>query len=202
MLSPHLPCHVELFQTFIDRKILTSIARKQTRNTSLSWEDAAQFASEKLWQATQQGRFRGDIEHYCRWASTVACCAIIDYVRRENRQQCESLNQLIPGTEIALLDTLVDKFDALDAIAQTDLLLDVVAVITALDRRYPQRHYQKIWQGLVQSKKQVQIAEELSINQTEVSKRWREIRQFVAQSYDLDQQRSPEPNRQRSHDQW
>ena len=56
-------CHAELFQTFIDRRILTSIAHKQTRNTSIYWEDAAQVASEKLWKATQQGSFRGDIEH-------------------------------------------------------------------------------------------------------------------------------------------
>jgi DNA-directed RNA polymerase specialized sigma24 family protein len=99
MLSSHCP-HVKLFQAFIDRKLLEAIARKQTYQTSIAWEDAAQVAYEKLWQATQQGRFRtGDTNDYCRWAARVTCRAIIDYVgRRENRQQHDSLDQLIPGT--------------------------------------------------------------------------------------------------------
>jgi RNA polymerase sigma factor (sigma-70 family) len=210
VLSPYIPSYEELFQSFIDRKILSPIARKQTQNTSIPWEDAAQVAYEKLWQATQQGGFRtGSIEEYCRWAARVACFAIIDYVRRENRWQCSSLDQPIPGTDIPLLNTLVDEFDALDAIAQADLLLEVVAIITELDRRYPQHRYLPIWQGFVQGKKQTQIANKLKVDPSEISKRWKIIRQHVAKTYatetypdDSEQWRIYKNNRQRSGEQW
>jgi hypothetical protein len=80
MSQPHHP-HTPLFKTFIDRKIAPQIARKQTRDTHISWEDALQTAYTKLWQATTQDRFRhGTPDDYCRWAARVCAFAIKDHL--------------------------------------------------------------------------------------------------------------------------
>jgi DNA-directed RNA polymerase specialized sigma24 family protein len=193
------------FHSVVERKIVERIARKQTRLTSLSWEDAAQVAYEKIWRSTQAGKFRtGDVDDYCHWAVRVAYCAIFDYRRHfQGKPPLLSLDQPILGTDIPLVETLVYEFDGLDAIAKADLLCQTIAAITDLDRRYPKYRYLAIWQGLVQGKKQVDLAAELQINQPEICSRWRRIRHHVAA---VCAQSAVPPTehhvRQRSDEQW
>ncbi|MBD2123517.1 sigma-70 family RNA polymerase sigma factor [Trichocoleus sp. FACHB-262] len=214
MLSPRLPPDRELFQNLIERKIVDNIARKQARHTLISWEDAAQVAYDKVWRAVQQGRFHvGNEDGFYRWAAKVAYNAVIDYRRQQQGQwQCESLDQLIPGTNVSLLDTLADEFDALDAIDRTNLMLSVVVIITELDQRYPKHSYLRIWQELVQGKTQIQIAYELNIQQAEICRRWKRMRQHVANTYnqlnietlqqEKQQTRKRKRDLQRSDEQW
>ena len=80
MISPDLPhCVLQWLETFIERKSADPIARRQTRDTAIAWEDATQVAYEKLWRVTQQGYFQtgGETEFY-HWAMRVACFAIIE----------------------------------------------------------------------------------------------------------------------------
>jgi RNA polymerase sporulation-specific sigma factor len=207
MMSPDSLPDQCFFQSFIDRKILEKIARKQTRNTGLEWEDAAQVAYEKIWYLTQQGKFyTGDVDDFCRWAAKVAYFAIIDYRRQSKNQQLAiSLDQVVPGTDISLLEALVFEFDALEAIAKADLLHHVVSIITEIDQRYPQYHYLKIWQGLLQGKKQLEIAAELRIDRPEICRRWKNIRQYVAENCFHPQKAPPQKRsqyRQRSAENW
>jgi RNA polymerase sigma factor (sigma-70 family) len=186
MISSDLPRSVlQWLETFIARRSVDPIARKQTRNTTIAWEDAAQAAHEKLWRVTQQGYFQtgGETEFY-RWAKRVACCAIIDYRRQQqNQSRYDSLDQVLTGTNIPLLDTLVDEFDGLDALDRADWVLKFVEMITELDQRYPKRGYLKIWQRLVQGKTQAEIASEFGVEQPEVCRRWKRVRQHILKVY-------------------
>ena len=155
---------------------INRIARKQTQGSSIAWEDAAQIAQIKILQGLRNDKFRqgGSIEFF-RWATTVARFEIIDLVRKENLRRCKSLDATISGTDLSVLDTLADEFNASDTLERTDLVLRSIAAITELDRQYPDRGYQTLWQGQVQGKKQTQLAADLGITQGEVSKRWREL---------------------------
>lgn len=215
MISSDLPRSVlQWLETLIERRSVDPIARRQTRNTTIAWEDAAQAAHEKLWRVTQQGCFQigGETEFYHR-AMRVACCAIIDYRRQQQRQsRYDSLDQVLPGTDIPLLDTLVDEFDGLDALDRADWVLKLVEMIIDLDQRYPKRGYLKIWQRLIQGKTQAEIACEFGVEQPEVCRRWKRVRQHimnvyssfdsetVAQQKQQDRQRSHD--RQRSSEKW
>lgn len=64
------------------------IARKHTRGHSLSWEDAAQTAHEKVFQALKEKRFHPEKGNFYHWAATVAKFAIIDWVRKEQADLC------------------------------------------------------------------------------------------------------------------
>jgi len=186
MISSDLPRSVlQWLETFIERKSVDPIARRQTRNTTLAWEDAAQAAHEKLWRVTQQGCFQtgGETDFY-HWAMRVACCAIIDYRRQQQSQsRYDSLDQVLPGTDIPLLDTLIDEFDGLDALDRAEWVLKFVEMITDLDQRYPKRDYLKIWQRLVQGKTQAEIACEFGVEQPEVCRRWKRVRQHIMKVY-------------------
>ncbi|MBW4541342.1 MAG: sigma-70 family RNA polymerase sigma factor [Myxacorys chilensis ATA2-1-KO14] len=186
MISSDLPASVlQWLETFIERKSVDPIARRQTRNTAIAWEDAVQAAHEKLWRVTQQGCFRsgGETEFY-HWAMRVACFAIIDYCRQQHsHSRYDSLDQVLPGTDIPLLETLIDEFDGLDAIDRADWILKFVEIITDLNQRYPKRGYLKIWQGLVQGKTQSEIACELGVEQPEICRRWKQVRQHIVTAY-------------------
>lgn len=185
MVSTSTLCYETLLKDLIDRDLISNIARKQTKHTPISWEDAAQSAYEKLWRVTKAGRFQvGTAEDFYRWAVRVSYFAIIDYLREQQSHcRCISLDQPIPGTDIFWLDTLADDFDDFDACDRADLVLKVVTIIAELDQRYPKRGYLKVWQGLVQDKTQTQIAKELELELSDISKRWKKIRQHVATIY-------------------
>lgn len=164
------------------RKRLEKIARKYTRGTGLSWEDAVQIAHLKVFLAVQAGKFRqGSVEQFYFWAVAVARCVIIDSVRKEKLRNYQSLDDHIPGTDMSLLETIPDEFSTLDAIERTDLILKALESIYQLDKCYPNRNYLKLWQGKVDGKTQTQIAAELRISQGEVSKRWQELLGRIAE---------------------
>lgn len=168
------------------RQRLEKIARKYTRGTGLSWEDAVQTAYLKVLQAFQAGKFRqGEAEQFYYWAVTVARCVIIDFLRKESLRKCQSLDSNIPGTDITLLDTIPDEFSTLEATERADLILKALEAIYQLDKDYPQRKYLKLWQGKVDGKTQIQLAGELRISQGEISKRWQELLGRISESLGL-----------------
>lgn len=168
------------------RQRLEKIARKYTKGTSLSWEDAVQSAHLKVFLALQSGKFRqGNVEQFYYWAVTVARCVIIDTVRKESLRKYQSLDDNIPGTDMSLLETIPDEFNTLDAIERADLILQAQESIYQLDQCHPHRSYLKLWQGKVDGKTQIQIAAELKISQGEVSKRWQELLRRIAESLGL-----------------
>ncbi|RCJ23061.1 RNA polymerase subunit sigma-70 [Nostoc sp. ATCC 43529] len=164
------------------RQRLEKIARKYTRGTGSSWEDAFQIAHLKVFLAFQAGKFRqGSVEEFYYWAVAVARCAIIDFVRKESLRKYQSLDDNLPGTDMSLLDTITDEFSTLDAIERADLILKALESIDKLDKCYPHLNYLKLWQGKVDGKTQTQIAAELRISQGEVSKRWQELLRRIAE---------------------
>ncbi len=171
-----LSYYQEILVRFDYRKRLEKIARKYTKGTGLSWEDACQIAHLKVLLAFQAGKFRqGCVEQFYYWAIAVARCVIIDSVRKESLRKCQSLDDNIPGTDMSLLDTIYDDFSTLDAMERADLIMKALESIYQLDKCYPHRNYLKLWQEKVDGKTQIQIAAELKISQGEVSKRWREL---------------------------
>ena len=168
------------------RQMIEKIARKNTRGTAIDWEDAAQTAHVKLFQAVTAGKFNGEINQFYRWSKKVARLAIIDLMRHEKKRHCTSLDQTIPGTNLSLLDTIQDEFNVLDGVERTDLINRAIAAISALDQRYPNRGYQKLWQGKVQGKTQVELLADLGLkSQGAVSKRWRELLERIAEDLGL-----------------
>lgn len=155
---------------------LHRLARKHTRGTAIAWEDAAQSAQIKILQAIRAGKFRqGGVLEFDRWALTVARFEIIDIVRREKYRHCASLDAVIPGTDLVLLETVQDEWNQLDSLERTDLVSSAIAAIADLHQRDPDRNYLSLWQGQLQGKTQTQLAKELGLSQGEVSKRWKEL---------------------------
>jgi len=164
------------------RQRVEKIARKNTRGSPVFWEDAAQTAHLKVFQAAIAGKFRrGEVREFYRWAAKVARFEIIDLIRQQKYCNWTSLNENIPGTDVPLLETIPDMFNLLDAVERTDLLIRVIEVIEVLDRRYPQKGYLKLWQGKVQDKNQTQLAAELGITQGGISKRWQALSKLITE---------------------
>jgi RNA polymerase sigma factor (sigma-70 family) len=190
MASEHLSLYEQLLKNPKYQQRVERIARSQTRNTSSSWEDAVQAAHEKVFQATQAGKFqKGGVNEFYRWAATVAKFQIIDLVRKEKQSICQSLDQNIPGTNLPLSEAIADKFNLFDALERTDLINRVIDAIIELDRHYPERGYVKLWQGHIQGKKQCQIAAELGVTQGAISKRWQELRECVVKMLGIVEQK-------------
>ncbi|AFZ26598.1 RNA polymerase sigma factor, sigma-70 family [Cylindrospermum stagnale PCC 7417] len=165
---------------------LEQIARKYTRGTSLSWEDAVQAVHLKLFQTIQAGKFQlRDVEQFYHWAFTVAKCEVIDFVRKEKLRNCQSLDCAIPETDIVLLDTIPDEYNALDAAERADLIIKAVEAIHQLDQKYPHQKYLKLWQGKIEGKTQTHIAAELGVSQSKVCKRWQELVERIAEALGL-----------------
>lgn len=195
------------------RQIVEKIARKHTYNSSMSWEDAAQTAHIKIFQAVKSGKFRTHQKHnfYC-WAATVARNAVIDFVRKEGVRSCQSLDKTIAGTDLSLLDTVASEFDLLDAVERADVIIVAKEAMRKLAQLYPERGYLKLWQGIVEGKKQTQLASELKITQGEVSRRRKELLERVNQELGLvqpetvkqeqNQVRKSKTTRKRSQEQW
>lgn len=169
------------------RQMIDKIARKNTRGTPIDWEDAAQTAYVKLFQAVTAGKFcDGEINQFYRWSKKVARLAIIDLIRQDKQRYCTSLDQTIPGTNLSLLETIQDEFNLLDDVERDDLIHRAIAAISSLDHRYPNRGYQKLWQGKLQGKTQVELIADLGLkSQGAVSKRWRELLERIAEELGL-----------------
>jgi RNA polymerase sigma factor (sigma-70 family) len=184
---------------------IEQIARKQTHGTTLSWEDAAQAAQIKILQALRRGKFNGgefglaDRQAFFRWATTVAKFEIIDLVRKEQRQRWSSLDHPIADSDLTRLDTIADRFDALDNLVRADLVERLVGAIQELEAEYPKKGFLALWQGHVQGKNQTELAAALGITQSAVSKRWKELAQRIAQKLGLLESSEP---RRRTGEMW
>lgn len=164
---------------------ITQIARKQTRGSSVDWQDAMQSAQIKLLSAIRAGKFReGTIADFDRWAATVAKCEIIDLVRRSKCHVWESFDRPI-ADNLSVLDTIADSVDLLESLAANEFAYRVRAAIVVLDKRYPDRGYTRLWWGKMREIKQTELARELGITQGAISKRWQELLSRLAVELDL-----------------
>jgi RNA polymerase sigma factor (sigma-70 family) len=166
----------------IHRQQLEQIARKQTRGSSLTWEDALQSAQIKVLQAFRAGKFRdGDATAFYRWASCVARYEIIDLVRKANRESCTSLDQPIGDSDISWIELVADEFNALENLVCLDWVERSIAAITAIDQAHPEKYFFKLWQAKLTGKRQTELAAELGMTQSAISKRWKELtRQLIS----------------------
>jgi RNA polymerase sigma factor (sigma-70 family) len=179
---------------------IAQIARKQTRGSSLDWEDAFQTAQLKLIAAVRAGKFtHGAEHHFDRWAATVARFEIIDLVRKSKRNEWESTDRPL-ADNLTLLDTIADPTNPNTALEQADLVFRIRAAIVHLDALYPDRSYYRLWFGKVNDKKQAEIAAELNLTQSAISKRWQEL--IARLSIELGLGSAPIVDRTRSDAQW
>ncbi|NER94797.1 MAG: sigma-70 family RNA polymerase sigma factor [Symploca sp. SIO1B1] len=168
------------------RQRVIRIAHRQTRgHNHISWEDAAQTADEKVFQALKKRAFLPEKGNFLPWAATVAKFAIIDLVRREKQRHFKSLDEPIPGTDIRLSETVADDFNLYDAVERADLAYQVKKAIATLEQKYPKRGYLLLWQGKVQGKTQTQIGADLGITQSAVFRRWQELIAHIAEEFGL-----------------
>jgi RNA polymerase sigma factor (sigma-70 family) len=188
-------------------KRLEQIARKQTRGSGVDWEDALNAAQYKILKAFQSGKFRdGDADAFYRWACSVARFEIIDLVRKDKRERCSSLDQSIGEGESTWLELVADDFNALDSLVRSDLVERAIAAIVAIDQAQPEKCFLQLWQAKLTDKRQTELAAELGLTQSAISKRWKELtHQLTAHLGWLEM---PAPNlavantRQRSTQQW
>ena len=158
------------------REIINKIARKYTRGTSIYWEDAVQTAYIKVMEALKAGRFRqGGVEEFYRWTTVVARFEIINFVKKEQKRNCQSLDTTISGTDLAWIDTIPSQEDTFDSVERGDLIIKAKEAITTLDTRYPQRGYLKLWQGKVAGKHYTELMQELGVSQGQISRLWNEL---------------------------
>jgi RNA polymerase sigma factor (sigma-70 family) len=158
------------------QELIAKIARKYTRGSSISWEDASQTAMMKVLEAVKAGKFRqGGVKEFQRWATVVARYEILNFVQKEGLRNHQSLDVTIAGTDLSLIDTIPSEFNLLETLARADLIIKAKEAITNLDLRYCERDYLKLWQLMVEGKNQTQQAVALGISQGEVSKRWKEL---------------------------
>jgi RNA polymerase sigma factor (sigma-70 family) len=182
------------------RQRLAQIAHKQTRGSSVDWQDACQAAQLKLLLAIRARKFRsGSLADFDRWAMTVAKCEIVDLVRRAKCREYESTDRSI-AYNLTVIDTIADPIDLLDTVATADLVVRVRAAIVTLDRRYPDRAYYRLWQGKLKDLTQAELARELGVTQSAISKRWQELLTRLAVELDLD--RTSAADRARSAQNW
>jgi RNA polymerase sigma factor (sigma-70 family) len=186
----HLDLTCQLYDRLLKsaqyRCTIEKIARKNTRGSSLSWEDAVQTAHEKIMLAIQSGKFQyGSVEEFYRWSTTIARCTVIDLIRREKLRRYSSLDTPIADTGILIIETIADPFDLWDSVEQADLLLKINAILQTLDEQYPNRGYLKLWEGKILGKRQMQLASELNVKQGTVSKRWKELTRAVVAALEL-----------------
>jgi RNA polymerase sigma factor (sigma-70 family) len=168
------------------QEVIVKIARKYTRGSSISWEDAAQIAIMKVIEVAKAGKFRqGGAKEFQRWATVVARYEILNFVQKERLRNYQSLDVTIAGTDLSLIDTIPDEFNLLETVVRADLITKAKEAIINLDSRYCDRGYLKLWQLMVEGKNQTQQACSLGISQGEVSKRWKELAERVAMELGL-----------------
>jgi RNA polymerase sigma factor (sigma-70 family) len=196
--------HEIFFKAFLDRKIAIQIARKQTRHTPHSWEDAYQAACAKLWEATRQGKFRqGNLEDYCHWAAKVCCRTILDYLKHSHQRQYRSLDQPLPGTDIPLVDTLEAQFNSMDVVERTELHQQIQKSLADLDRKHATTLYSTIGHALLLDIPQKEIGQTLTLDPSQVSRHVKRIREHLGQTfYHPDSNPPIQTDRRRSDQSW
>ncbi len=176
---------------------IAQIARKQTRGSQVDWEDALQSAQLKLIAAIRAGKFTHGAEHdFDRWAATVARFEIIDLVRRSRCRGWDSTDRVL-SDRLTVLETIADDFNSFAALEEADLVFRVRKAIVDLDRLYPDRSYYRLWLSKVNERKQAEIAHDLGVSQSAISKRWQELLARLAIELDLNP-----PDRTRSEQTW
>lgn len=194
------------------KKIIEQIAKKRTRGTKITWEDAAQTAYMKIWEAYKANKFKGTKNQFLRWSAAVAKFAIIDLVRKEKKNSLVSLDSNVPGTNITLIENISDRFDLMDALERADLIVHIKNTVVKLDERFPKKGYLALYEKLVQGEKITQIARERGITQGTISKRKWDLIKLIAEELGLleiknlkqqDKSRSQSQKaRQRSQQKW
>ena len=179
---------------------MTQIARKQTRGSTVDWQDALQSAQFKIITAIRAGKFTYGTElDFDRWALTVARFEIIDLVRKSKCREWDSIDRPL-APNLTLLDTIADPHNSFTAMESADLVWRVKTIIIALDQLYPDRSYYALWLGKVNEKNQTEVAKELGLTQSAISKRWRELFALLAIELGLDS--PPTQDRTRSDREW
>lgn len=168
------------------RQRIERVARKETAGTSLWWEDAAQEAHTKVISAIARGKFReGGVTKFYSWTAKVAQNCIRDLLRRERQTWMNWQSLTMPGTDITLEKAIADYFDLADAVEQEDLAQKALEAVKVLDNRYPQKNYLRLVWGRFEGKKQSELAGELGVGQSEISKRCRELALLVGKELGL-----------------
>ncbi|OIP71109.1 MAG: hypothetical protein AUK43_07040 [Oscillatoriales cyanobacterium CG2_30_40_61] len=154
------------------------IARKKFSGQSHNWEDAAQAAFEKVLIEALRGRFtQGDLEKFNHWCSKVASNCIINLLRKIKTE-----SKFLKNQSPEIINHIPDIREDLET---TDTNAQIQKAIISVDQQNPKKQYLQIWQGLEFEKKQKQIAQDLGLKQSEVSKRYRELAVLVGKELDL-----------------
>lgn len=158
------------------QQLITKIAHKYTRGSSVYWEDAVQTAMMRVYEAVKAGKFhQGGVAEFQRWATVVARYEIINFVKKERLRYYHSLDATIVSTDLSWVETIPDESNLWDAVTRADLMIRAKQAIIDLDSHYSDRGYLQLWQLMVAGKTQTQQASALAISQGEVSKRWKEL---------------------------
>ncbi|SKB11156.1 putative RNA polymerase sigma factor, sigma-70 family [Planktothrix sp. PCC 11201] len=154
------------------------IAKHRFSGQSHNWEDAAQTAFEKVLIQALRGNFtQGDLEQFNHWCSRVASNCIIDLLRKIKTER-----EFLKNQSREITNHLPDIREDLET---TDTNAQIQTAIISVDQENPKKQYLQIWQGLKFEKKQKQIAQDLGLKQSEVSKRYRELALLVGKKLDL-----------------
>jgi RNA polymerase sigma factor (sigma-70 family) len=179
---------------------ISQIARKQTRGSTVDWQDALQTAQLKLIVSIRAGKFTyGTEQDFDRWAMAVTRFEIIDLVRKSKCREWESLDRPL-ADNLTLLDTIADPLNSFTTVEIADLVIQVKTAIINLDRLYPDRSYYQLWLGKVNEQTQAEIARGLGLTQSAISKRWQELLCRLTIELGLDS--LPNVDRTRSSQQW
>lgn len=156
---------------------LRKIAHKYSIGNTLDWQDIYQSAQLKIIEAVNKGKFNNQLGDFSYWALTIGKYYILDLIYQENRKNTVSLDKKNYGTDLSVLDTITEGFSILDSLEKAELISKLLQSIQTLESRYPQKEYSKLWEAKLAGKTQQEIAIEMNITQSAVSKRWK---QFVA----------------------
>ena len=115
------------------------------------------------------------LQQFYRWATRTAQNRIIDCIRAIQREQT---NQSSIVT--ALSASFQDNIDSYDNTADADIEIDdITELVASLDQIAPHKQYLQLWHGLVEKKPQKQIALDLSVSQSEITKRKQELKFYM-----------------------
>jgi RNA polymerase sigma factor (sigma-70 family) len=163
------------------RATIEKIARKNTRATTASWEEAAQNAYLKIWQAVLANKFQhGGEQDFLKWSAVIARRTAIDFCSHECLRQHISLDATLPNTNTPILDTIADTSNLSqdfeqEYVEQEEEILKINVATKRLDEQYPNKGYLELLEAKKQGKNQTQIANELKVKQGTISKRWKEL---------------------------
>jgi|GEM_PF-1274827 len=167
------------------RQKVEILARQKTKDTPVSWQDAAQVVYIKIIVGVRRPKFSWlGVPQFYQWTEKSAISAINDLIRKEKRLRDGSFQEPsldapragedTEGETLTLGDTIPDeKFS--EAVKLAESVEEVGTAVEQIDRRYPEKGYLALWRGLVQEKDESELAAELGVKQPEISKRRREL---------------------------